>query len=66
MQVDVITNESLGTGSTYGNTDLDGRHVGFWLQQTFGNGMFVRLKLTTWTLIVFQLTSLMITKSNNK
>ena len=42
MQVDVITNESLGTGSTYANTDLDGTMLGFGYNNTFGNGMFVR------------------------
>ena len=42
MQVDVITNESLGTGSTYGNTDLDGTLLGFGYNNSFGNGMFVR------------------------
>ena len=42
MQVDVITNESLGTGSTYANTDLDGTLLGFGYNNTFGNGMFVR------------------------
>ena len=28
MTVDVLTNETLGTGSTYGNTDLDGTMFG--------------------------------------
>lgn len=42
MEVDVITNESLGTGSTYGNTSLDGTMLGFGYNNTFGNGMFVR------------------------
>ena len=42
VTVDVITNESLGTGSTYGNTDLDGTQIGFGINNEFGNGMFIR------------------------
>ena len=42
VTVDVITNESLGTGSTYGNTDLDGTQFGFGINNEFGNGMFIR------------------------
>lgn len=42
MKVDVITNEKLNTGSTYGNTDLDGQSVGFGVNNTFDNGVFVR------------------------
>ncbi len=42
MEVDVITNESLGTGSKYGNTSLDGTMLGFGYNNTFGNGMFFR------------------------
>ena len=40
--VDVITNENLGTGSTYGNTDLDGTIFGAGYNKDFDNGMFVR------------------------
>ena len=42
VTVDVITNESLGTGSTYGNTDLDGTLIGLGYNRNFDNGMFVR------------------------
>jgi hypothetical protein len=42
VTVDVITNESLGTGSTYGNTDLDGTLIGLGYNRDFDNGMFVR------------------------
>ena len=42
MKVDVITNESLGTGSTYGNTDLDGQSFGFGTNMNLDNGIFVR------------------------
>ena len=42
VTVDVITNESLGTGSTYGNTDLDGTLIGLGYNKDFDNGMFVR------------------------
>jgi len=42
VTVDVITNENLGTGSTYGNTDLDGTLIGLGYNRDFDNGMFVR------------------------
>jgi|TARA_B110000003_G_C16568538_1_gene503361 hypothetical protein len=42
MKVDVITNEKLGTGATYGNTDLDGTSIGFGTNKDFDNGLFVR------------------------
>jgi hypothetical protein len=42
VKVDVITNESLGTGSTYGNTDLDGTLFGLGYHKGFDNGFFVR------------------------
>jgi hypothetical protein len=42
VTVDVITNESLGTGSTYGNTDLDGTLIGLGYNKGFDNGLFVR------------------------
>ena len=43
-QVDVITNESLGTGSTYGNTSLDGTVYGIGYHQERSNGMFYRIE----------------------
>tara|TARA_B100001057_G_C22805464_1_gene933250 strand:- start:477 stop:1175 length:699 start_codon:yes stop_codon:yes gene_type:complete len=42
VKVDVITNESLGTGATYGNTDLDGQTLGFGTNMEMDNGVFVR------------------------
>ncbi len=42
MKVDVITNESLGTGSSYGDTDLDGQVIGFGTNMSMDNGVFVR------------------------
>jgi len=44
VSVDVITNESLGTGSTYGNTSLDGTMLGFGYNNSFDNGAFVRVE----------------------
>ena len=42
MSVDIITNETLGTGSTYGNTDINGTSLGVGYHKSFDNGMFVR------------------------
>ena len=44
--VDVITNETLATGSTYGNTSLDGSVMGVGYNNTFDNGMFFRIEGT--------------------
>jgi hypothetical protein len=41
-QVDVITNETLGTGSAYGNTSLDGTVYGVGYHKNFDNGNFFR------------------------
>ena len=41
-QVDVITNESLGTGSSYDNFSLDGSLVGAGYNKSFSNGIFLR------------------------
>ena len=40
--VDVITKESLDTGSAYNNTDLDGVMVGFGWTAEVGEGVFIR------------------------
>ncbi|MDA9604435.1 hypothetical protein N9S39_01815 [Candidatus Pelagibacter sp.] len=40
--VDVITNENLATGSTYGNTSLDGSMYGVGYNRSFDNGFFFR------------------------
>jgi hypothetical protein len=41
-QVDIITKEDLGTGSTYKDTDMDGYTIGLGYNHGFDNGMFVR------------------------
>jgi len=41
--MDVITNESLGTGSSYGNTSLDGSMIGVGYHKDF-DSMFVRVE----------------------
>ena len=45
-QVDVITKENLATGSAYGNTSLDGSVLGVGYNNSFDNGMFVRVEGT--------------------
>jgi len=42
MSVDIVTKESLDTGSTYGDTDTDGTMLGIGFSTTFDNGMFLR------------------------
>jgi hypothetical protein len=42
VMVDVITNESLATGSTYNNTDLDGTVFAIGYNKSFDNTMFLR------------------------
>ena len=42
VSVDLATKETLGTGSTYGNTSMDGTMIGLGGQANFDNGMFVR------------------------
>ena len=42
MSVDVVTKETLGTGSTYGNTDIDGTLYAIGYNKPFDNGLFVR------------------------
>ena len=42
ITVDLETKESLGTGSEYGNTSMDGIMVGIGGQTTLDNGMFIR------------------------
>ena len=44
VQVDVITNETLGTGSTYNNTDMDGTTFGVGYNANFENGLFARIE----------------------
>ena len=42
--VDIITNEDLGTGSTYADTDMDGMSIGVGYNATNDNGMFLRVE----------------------
>ena len=44
--VDVLTKESLGTGSKYGDVDTTGISVGLGYQYTADNGVFVRAEVT--------------------
>ena len=44
--MDVITKENLGTGSTYGNTSVDGTTMSVGYNKDFDNGMFARLEGT--------------------
>jgi hypothetical protein len=44
VQVDVITNEVLGTGGAYGDTELDGFTVGIGYQRDVQNDTFVRVE----------------------
>ena len=42
--VDVITNESLGTGSSYGDVELDGNMFGIGYHNALDNGVFFRFE----------------------
>ena len=42
LSVEVITNESLNTGSAYGNTTIDGSSIGIGYNMDMDNGLFVR------------------------
>lgn len=46
VTVDIITNEKLGTGSTYKNTDMSGETYGLGYNASFDNGMFARFEGT--------------------
>ena len=45
MQGDLVTNESLDSGSTYGNTTLEGVMAGVGLDRNLDNGMFFRAEI---------------------
>ena len=62
VSVDVKTKESLGTGSTYGDTDLSGSVFGFGYHHAFDNGMFVR---TAASVIEFDGTSILSANAEN-
>ena len=44
VTVDVITKETLGTGSTYGNTSVDGTMLGIGFALNKDNGLFMRFE----------------------
>ena len=44
VTVDVITKETLGTGSTYGNTSIDGTMLGIGFALNKDNGLFMRFE----------------------
>jgi len=44
LSVDLNTKENLGTGSTYGNTTVDGEMVGVGMDKVMDNGMFFRVE----------------------
>ena len=55
--VDVATKESLATGSSYGDADMDGTVMGLGYHNQFDNGMFVRFEGQYMDLGGFTLTS---------
>ena len=60
VQVDVETNETLGTGSTYPNSDMDGFTVGIGYDRDLPNGAFVRAEGS-----YMQLGGITVTSTNN-
>ena len=44
LSVDLNTKETLGTGSTYGNTTVDGTMMAVGMDKVMDNGMFVRVE----------------------
>lgn len=42
---DLITNESLATGSSYGNADLEGYLIGAGYEKNLDNGLFIRAEM---------------------
>ncbi len=44
LSVDLNTKESLGTGSTYGNTTVDGSMMAVGMDKVLDNGMFFRVE----------------------
>ena len=57
VTVDVITKESLGTGSDYGNTSLDGEMYGAGYNYDFSNGLFLRAEASVMMMDGVTLTS---------
>ena len=60
VQVDVETNETLGTGSTYPNSDMDGFTLGVGIDRDLPNGAFVRAEGS-----YMQLGGITVTSTNN-
>jgi len=57
VSVDVITKESLATGSAYGNASLDGEMYGAGYNYDFDNGLFLRAEANVMMMDGFTLTS---------
>ena len=64
IDVDVTTNEKLGTGSAYGNTSLDGSTIGAGIHIANDNGLFFRFEVNDQNFDGVTLTST--TNSDNK
>ena len=64
IDVDVTTNEKLGTGSAYGNTSLDGSTIGAGIHIASDNGLFFRFEVNDQNFDGVTLTST--TNSDNK
>ena len=57
IDVDVTTNESLETGSSYGNTSLDGSTIGAGIHIAKDNGLFFRFEVNDQSFDGVKLTS---------
>ena len=57
VTVDVLTKESLATGSDYGNASLDGEMYGAGYNYDFSNGIFLRAEANVMMMDGFTLTS---------
>ena len=64
VKMDLITNENLGTGSAYGNSDLDGSTFGAGYHHEMDNGLFFRGEFMLTEIGGLSLTST--TNSDNK
>jgi len=64
VSVDAITEETLATGSDYGNASLDGEVYGFGLKTSNDNGLFIRAEANWMDIDGATLTST--TNSDNK
>ena len=64
MEIDLTTNEKLGTGSAYGNTSLDGSTIGAGVHVEKDNGLFFRFEVNEQSFDGVTLTST--TNSANK